>query len=127
MDNTIIELIIPLIKGTYDGALVVGSNTPDNCISLRGNSTPFSTFLCKQQFYMNMTILLNGKSDDQRYISDVLSNIHLNLSKMITYPSTDEVQIVDISTMASPNLIGREENSQWLYGSTLQVKYYIRG
>ena len=38
----------------------------------------------------------------------------------------EHTQIIDIQTSSSPELIGVEENGQWIYGSSLLIKYYIK-
>lgn len=126
MDIEAIELLTELIKQKYSGSLVYGSNTPDNGISLRWSSNPRSTFLCKNTYeYMN--VYMNGKNTDQLTIVKTMNDIHDYLTRLRNYPSTSRVQICNIETSSGPSLVGREENSQWLYGSTLLIKIYKKG
>ena len=73
-----------------------------------------------------ISIVLNGKHTNQKMVFDALSNIHQALTKTKQYPGTDDFQVMNIATISAPQLIGREENSQILYGSSLGVKFYWR-
>lgn len=126
MDIEVINLLTQLIRNKYDGSLVYGSNTPDNGISLRWGSSPIATFLCKNT-YERMSVYMNGKNTDQSQVVKTMNEIHDYLTRLKKYPSTEKVQICNIETSSSPSLVGREENSQWLYGSTLTVKFFKKG
>ena len=41
---------------------------------------------------------------------------------LTSYPSGADWHIVDISTMTEPQVIGREDEGQWLMASSLWVK-----
>jgi hypothetical protein len=49
------------------------------------------------------------------------------LTRRKDFPHSDTWQIYAIETTASPRLIGREQNSQWLYGSSLLIKFNVKG
>ena len=74
-----------------------------------------------------LTAVLNGKHTDEQILSAALGKIHTALSMATEYPAADNYQITDISTINAPGCLGREENEQWLYGSSLRVKFYLRG
>ena len=46
----------------------------------------------------------------------------LTTSKVLPY--TEDWQIYAIETTAAPSVIGREENRNWVLGSSLRVKFY---
>lgn len=106
--------------------IIIGPLPPDNGLSIAWANSVQTTFLDKRQA-VEMSAVLNGKHQDQKVVSDALSEIHTALSMRKNYPSADHFQITDISTMSAPSYLGREENNQWLYGSSLRVKFYLRG
>lgn len=106
--------------------IVIGSMPPENGISIAWSSSSLHTFLDKKAA-VAMTAVLNGKNADQQIAADALGTIHTYLNRLKEYPKTDTFQITNIETTGAPVYLGREENNQWLYGSSLAVKFYLRG
>jgi hypothetical protein len=108
--------------------IVYGSDPPMNgiCMIPTGVS-PTQTHFDKGMVY-DLPIVLNGKNADQGLLLDDLTKIHEVLTRRTDYSdiSTGECQVVDISTTALPSIIGREQNKQWVCGSSLNVKFYWR-
>lgn len=127
MDIEIINTILPLIKSQTSVNVVLGTNIPENSLCLRWRSNPSEVYMSKDS-YNSMTVLLNGKNIDQQAIATTLNAIHhyLNKLKQNQIPIGENTQIINIQTSSSPELIGVEENGQWIYGSSLLVTYYIR-
>lgn len=106
--------------------VVVGALPPDNGISMTfSGGSPPSTFWNKGTIQA-ISVVLNGKHTNQKKVADVLSDIHASLTRRNEYPNTDDFQIMDIATISAPNLIGREQNDQWLYGSSLRITFFWR-
>ena len=74
-----------------------------------------------------MSIICNGKNTDQMTVIRQLDLIHHALTKRKDFPSGNNWRIYSIETVASPRLVGREANSQWLYASSLLVKINTKG
>ena len=72
-------------------------------------------------------VLFNGKSADQNSVAADMEKVHRVLTTSKILPFTGEWQVYAIETTASPSLIGREENRNWVYGSSFRVKYYQKG
>lgn len=110
-----------------DGTVVkIGSLPADNGISVFiGTGYANETFMDKGMAY-ELHVVLNGKHGSQQMVSDTLNDLHRYLTQLKDYPSDNDYQITDISTISAPNFIGREENKQYLYGSSLRVKFYLR-
>ena len=72
-------------------------------------------------------VLFNGKSADQNSVATDMEKVHRLLTTSKILPFTGEWQVYAIETTASPSLIGREENRNWVYGSSFRVKYYQKG
>lgn len=69
-------------------------------------------------------VLFNGKSADQNSVAADMEKVHRLLTTSKILPFTGEWQVYAIETTASPSLIGREENRNWVYGSSFRVKYF---
>ena len=110
---------LSLYAGVKNGPL-----PPDNGLSLTvSGGGPASTFLTKGMDY-ELDLVLNGKHADQMTVFDTLNNIHQALTQTKTYPVTNEFQITNIETTTSPSYLGQEENKQYLYGSSLRVRFF---
>lgn len=104
--------------------ILTGPLPTGNGISLTfGSGGVETTFLQKGQCYQ-LYMTLNAKHTDQKLLLSTLDTIHRALTQRKVYPRTDTYQITDISTVAAPTYIDREENEYYLYGSSLLVKLY---
>lgn len=106
--------------------IVIGPLPPDNGISIAWSTGALNTFMDKRAA-VSMTAVLNAKHEEQSAASDVLGKLHIYLNMRKDYPSADTFQITNIETNGAPSYLGREQNKQWLYGSSLTVKFYLRG
>ena len=125
----VIDLIANLAETTepYAG-IVYGSDPPLNGICMIQNGGyAQETHLDKGMLY-SVPVLINGKHTNQQMVLDALTAIHEALTKKTNYNdvSTDAVQVVDIATTAAPSVIGREQNNQWIVGSSIGVYFYWR-
>jgi hypothetical protein len=108
--------------------IVYGSDPPINGICMIPSSVgPIQTHLNKGMIY-DLPVVLNGKNTDQKVLLDTLTAIHEHITRRTDYSifSTVKCQVIDISTTALPSIIGREQNNQWICGSSLNVKFYWR-
>lgn len=109
-------------------SIVYGSDPPYNGICMIPTGVgPQDTHLDKGMRY-DLPVVLNGKNEDQQVLLDDLTRIHEALTRRTDYSdiSTEACQVIDISTSALPSIIGREQNKQWICGSSLNVKFYWR-
>ena len=125
--NDILDAVTALVP-QYN--IIYGTNPPANgfCMLPAGGYQP-DAHLDKGQV-VRMDCLLNGKGADAGAVNDALWDIHRILTKLtaLEYPESNDWQIMDISTIAYPSLIGREEGTmQWLYGSSIEIKFYWKG
>ena len=108
--------------------IVYGSDPPNDGICMIPSSVgPIDTHLNKGMIY-DLPVVLNGKNADQQLLLDDLTRIHAAITRRTSYTdlSTVSCQVVDISTTALPSIIGREQNNQWVCGSSFNVKFYWR-
>lgn len=125
--NDVLQAVIGLAEAEqpYD-KIRIGPLPPDNGISIAWSTGSLSTFLDKKAA-VSMTAVLNAKHEDQQTAADVLGRLHTALNMRKSYPRAEAYQITNIETLGSPSYLGREENKQWLYGSSLTVKFYLKG
>lgn len=125
--SDVLTAVIGLAQATNPYAnIVVGPMPPDDGISIAWSASATNTFFSKKAA-AEMTAVLNGKNTEQKTVLDALGKIHTSLTMRKEYPSAENFQITDIETISAPTYLGREENRQWLYGSSLRVKFYLKG
>ena len=91
-----------------------------------GPSTPSEVYLSKDA-YIPVDLTINGKHHNLMTLSDTMNGIHSALTRAKTYPSADHWEIVDIATATLPQVLGREDNNDWLMASSLSVRIYQKG
>ena len=126
MYDEVLQAVIDMAEAAAGVSIVTGSMPPDDGIAMTGNSGSFPIFL-DMGSNESMNIVCNGKNTEQQAVIAQLDAIHAALTRRKDFPSNNTWQIYAIETTASPRLIGREQNSQWLYGSSLAVKFNVKG
>ena len=126
MYDEVLQAVIDMAEEAAGVPIVTGSLPPDNGIAMTGQAAPSPIFLDIGS-NERMTIVCNGKNTDQQTVIAWLDSIHQYLTRRKGFPQGENWQIYAIETVSSPRLIGREANSQWLYGSTLAVKFNVKG
>lgn len=127
MKNEIIISMQQMIQNIIGKPVVIGSVPPLEGYAVGTVSgAPLETFrtLTTNESF---PVLFNGKSADQGAVAKDMEQVHQLLTTSKILPFTNEWQIYAIETTASPSLIGREENQNWIYGSSFRVKYYQKG
>lgn len=104
---------------------VIGAMPPENGIAAQISTGATDTTFLNKGVEIGLSIVLNAKHASQQTALDTLNLIHQSLIMRKNYPNTDEYQIVDIRTDSFPNYIGREDK-QYLYGSALRVRAFIK-
>lgn len=128
MYDDILQAVIDMAEAAAGIPIVTGSNPPKNGIAMTGESSPTSIFLDIGS-NERMSVVCNGKNGNQQTVIQQLDAIHKSLTRRKDFPTGDGWQIYAIETVASPRLIGREQNpqAQWLYGSSLLIKINVKG
>lgn len=75
----------------------------------------------------SITIVINGKSRQMATVRGALDAIHQGLSRAAQYENNDNFQIYSAETISAPSYAGREPNDQWLFVSSMRVKFYNKG
>lgn len=128
MYDEILQAVIDMAEAAAGAPIVTGSLPPDNGIAMTGQAAPQSIFLDIGS-NERMNVVCNGKNGNQQTVIQQLDAIHKSLTRRKDFPTGAGWQIYAIETVASPRLIGREQNpqAQWLYGSSLLVKFNVKG
>ena len=123
--NDVVEAVIGLMNATEPFAPVTRGALPTGVglVCEVGPSTPEAVYLDKD-CYIPLDVTLNGKHGNLQTLSDAMNTIHAALTRAKSYPSGDGWQIVDITNYTLPQIIGREDNNEWLMASALSVKFY---
>lgn len=126
--NEVIGAVIGLANATEPFAAVTRGALPTGVgiTCEMGPSTPQEVYLDKNS-YIPLDLALNGKHPNLQTLSDALNKIHSALTRATSYPSGESWEIVDISNYTLPQIIGREQNNEWLMASALSVKFYQKG
>lgn len=127
MRDEIVAALQKMIQALVSGPVVIGSMPP-----LDGYAVSFAGGAPTEIYRNLMTnedlpVVFNGKGEDQRAVADAMDRVHLALTTAKALPFSARWQIYAIETTSAPQLIGREENRNWLYGSSFRVKFYQRG
>lgn len=122
-----VEAVMDLIDGMRlfssitRGALGTGNGL---CCEI-APSAPDEVYLDKNQ-YIPLDLTINGKHSNLQILSESMNRIHQELTMLRQYPSGEGWEIVDISTMTEPQIIGREDNNSWMMASSLIIKIYTK-
>lgn len=130
MYDEIIAAVIDKIESGVElyASIDIGSLPANNGISAYiGAGTGDDTVFFDKGALGTLFITVNSKNSSQQAALNALSRIHAYITRLKDYPSGELWSICDISTGTVPNYIGEEDNSQYLYGSILKVKFQIKG
>jgi hypothetical protein len=121
--NQAVEAVMDLIDliGLYSAITRGALGTGNGLACEIGPSSPETVWLDKNQ-YIPIDLTINGKHTNMQTLSEAMNQIHETLTMMTEYPSGDDWEIVDITTMTEPQMIGREDEGAWLMASALLVK-----
>ena len=126
MYDEVLQAVIDMAVMAVGVPIVTGSLPPDNGIAMTGSSysSPIMLDIGSNE---TMNVVCNGKNRSQQTVINQLDAIHRFLTRRKDYPTGNGWQIYAIETVSSPRLLGREQNSQWTYGSSLAVKFNVKG
>ena len=126
--NEVLEAVIGLMAAENPFAAVTRGALPTGAglVCEIGPTSPQAMHMDKNTV-IPLDVTLNGKHHNLHTLSDTMNFLHSALTRLQVYPASDSWQIIDISTMTFPQVIGRENNNDWLMASALSVKFYWRG
>lgn len=126
--DEILNAVVDMAEAVVGEQIFIGENPPLGKYAITGFSSPDSIFLDIGS-NERMSITLSGKGYNQQEVAEALNAIHEDLTRRKRYPQGELWQIYSIETIASPRLLGKEQNPRvaWLYGSSLLVKFNTKG
>lgn len=126
--NEVLEAVIGLMAAENPFAAVTRGALPTGAglVCEIGPTSPQAMHMDKNTV-IPLDVTLNGKHHNLQTLSDTMNSLHSALTRLQVYPASDSWQIIDISTMTFPQVIGRENNNDWLMASALSVKFFWRG
>ena len=121
--NQAVEKVMDLIDALELFSLITRGalGTGNGLVCEVAPSSPSEVYLDKNQ-YITVDLTINGKHSELETLSNALNMIHESLTMLREYPYSTDWQIVDIVTLTEPQVIGREENNDWIMASSLGVK-----
>ena len=126
MRTEVLEAIQQMVQALVSGPVLIGTMPPLNGFAVGfGAGAPRSTFF-NLQTDEELAIVFNGKGADQAALASAMDTVHFALTTAQALPYAQNWQIYAITTTAAPQLVGREENSNYVYGSSFRVKFYAR-
>lgn len=126
MREEIITAMQHMIQGIIGKNVVVGSIPPLNGYAVGAvGGSPIETFrpLTSNE---GLPVLFNGKASSQQILTYEMEKVHHLLTTSKVLPYNEDWQIYAIETTSAPSLIGREQNKNWIYGSSFRVKFFSK-
>ena len=129
--NEVMEAVIGLMNATKPFAAVTRGALPTGkgLVCEVGPSIPDEIYWDKNVF-IPLDVTINGKFSNLKTLLDTMNDIHGALTRATSYPqdtTNNRWQITDILTQNLPQIIGREQNNDWLAASALTVNFYGKG
>ena len=126
MRDEILTAMQQMIAAITGGTVVIGSLPP-----LGGYAVSFVGGAPRAMFWpltsdQELPVQFTGKNADQQQLAAAMESAHQALTTAAALPFSDGWQIYAIETTSAPQLIGREENINYIYGSSFRVKFYAR-
>lgn len=116
--ETLLDLVVNA-QVVYS-AIQIGSLPPDDSMVIAMSSGDDINTDLNLQGDLDLDFVLNAKHKNHRYVVDALTDVHLNLSRMMNLPKGNGWQILSIETSSFPSYI-EHDGDQYLYGSGLRV------
>lgn len=127
MRDEILAAMQQMIAALTGGTVVISSLPPlgGYAVSLVGGA-PRATFRTLVNSDQELPVQFTGKNADQQQLAAAMETVHQALTTAAQLPFAENWQIYAIETTSAPQLIGREENINYIYGSSFRVKFYAR-
>lgn len=102
------------------------SGTPNNGgISMELSSGYNDSLYYSKEAIKVIPILFLSKDKDQQKCATKLCRICNYLQSLKQYPQSDGFSWLDAVTATEPNLVGRQEDGQWIYSAIINAKIYF--
>ena len=121
--NKAVEAVMDLIDalGLFSPITRGALGTGDGIVCEVGPTSVETVWMDKNQ-YIPVDLTINARNSNLQTLSDAMNRIHEALTMRTQYPAGDDWEIVDVSTLTEPQMVGREDSNEWLMASALLVK-----
>lgn len=121
--NQAVEAVMDLIDalGLFSPITRGSLGTGDGIVCEVGPTSVETVWMDKNQ-YIPVDLTINARNSNLQTLSDAMNRIHEALTMRTQYPSGNDWEIVDVSTLTEPQMVGREDSNEWLMASALLVK-----
>lgn len=123
--DAIIRGIRTMCQKVY-APVLIGGLPPYNGVCLSWGAGGPREIFRNSSFYYSGTLVLNSKFEEQARAQNVLWDILKYLTQKWDYPQGESYQVFNVQMDSGPNYLGRETDGTYMYGSSLQVDFYIR-
>ena len=121
--NQAIESVMDLIDALGLFATITrGALGTGDGLSCEIGPTSVDTVWMDKHQYIPVDLTINGRNSNLQTLSEAMNTIHESLTMKTSYPYGNGWEIVDITTLTEPQMIGREDSNEWLMASALLVK-----
>lgn len=121
--NQAIEAVMDLIDALCLFSLITrGALGTGDGLSCEIGPTSVETVWLDKNQYIPIDLTINGRHGNLQTLSEAMNLIHESLTMRTEYPAGDKWEIVDITTLTEPQMVGREDSNEWLMASALLVK-----
>ncbi|MCD8356260.1 MAG: minor capsid protein [Clostridia bacterium] len=122
-DEILADVITNYFPETCKTTLVVGATPPENSVSVAWTGGNETRYMHSTKFKSDMTIVVNAKNESQLAALQILGRIHQALTSVRRFPNNEKYRIFSIMTQNAPAFAGREESGQWVYVSSLLIRF----
>lgn len=121
--NQAIEAVMDLIDALGLFSLITrGALGSGDGLACEIGPTSVETVWLDKNQYIPIDLTINGRHGNLQTLSEAMNLIHESLTMRTEYPAGDKWEIVDITTLTEPQMVGREDSNEWLMASALLVK-----
>lgn len=126
MREEILTAIQQMISAITNAKVVIGALPPLGGYALSvAAGSPIDIFFSLAT-NEEMNVQFTGKGPNQIEVSSSMDEVHKALTRSKNLPYSSDWQIYAVQTTSAPQMIGREQNSNYIYGSSFRVKFYAR-
>ena len=126
MREEILTAIQQMISAITNAKVVIGALPPLGGYALSvAAGSPIDTFFSLAT-NEEMNVQFTGKGSNQIEVSSSMDEVHKALTRSQNLPYSSDWQVYAIETTSAPQMIGREQNVNYIYGSSFRVKFYAR-
>lgn len=127
MRTEVLEALKNIIANMVSSPVVSGSLLPGESFSVSAAGGAAGATFWTLNTDEDLPVAFNGKGANQLALANQMEQVHRVLTTSKNLPSGENWQIYAITTTSAPTLIGREENENWIFGSSFRVKFFSKG